>query len=63
MIFHCVANINYNSSYQDEADKLAESQQGESGNDSGISDTGEQPEVVKDVFDLTLDKMDGEYCF
>jgi len=43
---------------QDEADKLAESQQGESGNDSGISDTGEQPEVVKDVFDLTLDKMD-----
>ena len=36
------------------------SQPGESGNDSGISDTGEQSEAaVKDVFDLTLDKMDG----
>ncbi|XP_020623204.1 tricalbin-1-like [Orbicella faveolata] len=43
---------------QDEPDKAAESQPGESGNDSGISDTGEQTEVVKDVFDLTLDKMD-----
>jgi len=35
------------------------SQPGESGNDSGISDTGEQAEAVKDVFDLTLNKMDG----
>lgn len=35
------------------------SQPGESGNDSGISDTGEQPEAPKDVFDLTLNKMDG----
>lgn len=44
---------------QDEPDKPAESQPGESGNDSGISDTGEQTEAVgKDVFDLTLDKMD-----
>jgi len=45
---------------QDETDKSGEvtSQPGESGNDSGISDTGEQSEAVKDVFDLTLNKMD-----
>jgi len=45
---------------QDETDKSGEvtSQPGESGNDSGISDTGEQAEAVKDVFDLTLNKMD-----
>ena len=35
------------------------SQPGESGNDSGISDTGEHQEAPKDVFDLTLSKMDG----
>lgn len=34
------------------------SQPGESGNDSGISDTGEHQEAPKDVFDLTLSKMD-----
>lgn len=45
---------------QEEADKAGEgtTQPGESGNDSGISDAGEQTEAVKDVFDLTLDKMD-----
>lgn len=62
-MFNCVANNDYGSPYQDEPDKPAESQPGESGNDSGISDTGEQTEAVKDVFDLTLDKMDGEECF
>ncbi|KAL9958492.1 hypothetical protein ACROYT_G035512 [Oculina patagonica] len=44
---------------EDDTDKAAESQPGESGNDSGISDTGEQADAgVKDVFDLTLQKMD-----
>lgn len=45
---------------QEEAEKAGEmpSQPGESGNDSGISDAGEQPEAPKDVFDLTLNKMD-----
>ena len=43
---------------QDEAAEGA-TQPGESGNDSGISDAGEHTEAVKDVFDLTLDKMEG----
>ena len=43
---------------QDEAAEGA-AQPGESGNDSGISDAGEHTEAVKDVFDLTLDKMEG----
>lgn len=45
---------------QDETEKAGEAtlQPGESGNDSGISDAGEQTEPVKDVFDITLDKMD-----
>ncbi|CAH3128724.1 unnamed protein product [Porites lobata] len=42
---------------QDEAAEGA-TQPGESGNDSGISDAGEHTEAVKDVFDLTLDKME-----
>ena len=44
--------------FQDEAAEGA-AQPGESGNDSGISDAGEHTEAVKDVFDLTLDKMEG----
>ena len=44
--------------FQDEAAEGA-TQPGESGNDSGISDAGEHTEAVKDVFDLTLDKMEG----
>ena len=43
---------------KDEAAEGA-AQPGESGNDSGISDAGEHTEAVKDVFDLTLDKMEG----
>lgn len=44
--------------FQDEATDAA-TQPGGSGNDSGISDAGEHTEAVKDVFDLTLDKMEG----
>ena len=44
--------------FKDEAAEGA-AQPGESGNDSGISDAGEHTEAVKDVFDLTLDKMEG----
>lgn len=44
--------------FQDEGAEGA-AQPGESGNDSGISDAGEHTEAVKDVFDLTLDKMEG----
>ncbi|XP_044164205.1 tricalbin-1-like [Acropora millepora] len=45
---------------QDEAEKAGEATlpTGENGNDSGISDAGETAEPAKDVFDLTLDKMD-----
>ena len=35
-------------------------QPGESGNDSGISDIGEQSEAAKDVFGQTLEKMNGK---
>lgn len=47
--------------FQDEAEKAGEATlpTGENGNDSGISDAGETAEPAKDVFDLTLDKMDG----
>ena len=47
--------------FKDEAEKAGEATltTGENGNDSGISDAGETAEPAKDVFDLTLDKMDG----